>query len=125
MLSRIPLGSRSALRTDKKRRPLARKSRRRPPDVGPPASLLCDVLPQPTGEAAENGYLTKLSSVCHLCIGNCVFARDYGCVHPGMPLNRKQFRRSRDAPIWEKAAAPERHNPFLRARRDSFKEPVD
>ena len=26
------------------------------------------------------------------------FARDYGCVHPGMPLGRKHPRRSRDAP---------------------------
>src|SRR5690349_24509474 len=88
-----------ALRTDKKRQPLTRRSRRRSPDVGPPASLLCDVLLQPAGEAAENGYLIKLSSVCHLCIGNYTFALDYGCVHPGMPLSRKHFRRSRDAPI--------------------------
>ena len=91
--------SRQALRTDKKRQPLTRRSRRRSPDVGPPASLLCDVLLQPAGEAAENGYLIKLSSVCHLCIGNYTFALDYGCVHPGMPLSRKHFRRSRDAPI--------------------------
>src|SRR5213075_2732353 len=91
--------SRRALRTDKKRQPLTRISRRRSPDVGPLASLLCDVLLQPAGEAAENGYLTKLSSVCHLCIGNYTFALDYGCVHPGMPLSRKHFRRSRDAPI--------------------------
>jgi len=27
-----------------------------------------------------------------------LFARDFGCVHPGMPLGRKHFRRSRDAP---------------------------
>jgi hypothetical protein len=91
--------SRRALRTDKKRQPLTRISRRRSPDVGPPASLLCDVLLQPAGKAAENGYLIKLSSVCHLCIGNYTFALDYGCVHPGMPLSRKHFRRSRDAPI--------------------------
>jgi len=32
-------------------------------------------------------------------IGNYRFALDYGCVHPGMPLCRNQFRRSRDAPI--------------------------
>jgi len=32
-------------------------------------------------------------------IGNYHFARDYGCVHPGMPLGRKHLRRSRDAPI--------------------------
>jgi len=31
-------------------------------------------------------------------IGNYHFARDYGCVHPGMPLGRKHLRRSRDAP---------------------------
>jgi len=91
--------SRRALRTDKKRQPLTRRSHRRSPDVGPPASLLCDVLLQPAGEAAENGYLIKLSSVCHLCIGNYTFALDYGCVHPGMPLSREHFRRSRDAPI--------------------------
>ena len=91
--------SRRALRTDKKRQPLTRRSRRRSPDVRPPASLLCDVLLQPAGEAAEDGYLIKLSSVCHLCIGNYTFALDCGCVHPGMPLSRKHFRRSRDAPI--------------------------
>ena len=91
--------SRRALRTDKKRQPLTRISRRRSPDLGPPASLLYDVLLQPAGETAENGYLIKLSSVCHLCIGNYTFALDYGCVHPGMPLSRKHFRRSRDAPI--------------------------
>jgi hypothetical protein len=32
-------------------------------------------------------------------IGNYHFARDYGCVHPGMPLGRKHLRRNRDAPI--------------------------
>jgi hypothetical protein len=101
--------SRCALRTDKKRQPLTRISRRRSPDVGPPASLLCDVLLQPAGKAAENGYLIKLSSVCHLCIGNYTFALDYGCVHPGMPLSRKHFRRSRDAPIWWKS--PELRTP--------------
>jgi hypothetical protein len=31
-------------------------------------------------------------------IGNYVFARDHGCVHPGMPLCLTHFRRSRDAP---------------------------
>jgi len=31
-------------------------------------------------------------------IGNYHFARDYGCVHPGMPPGRKHLRRSRDAP---------------------------
>ena len=31
-------------------------------------------------------------------------AHDYGCVHPGMPLGRNQFRRSRDAPIRGPAA---------------------
>jgi hypothetical protein len=35
-------------------------------------------------------------------IGNYHFARDYGCVHPGMPLGRKHLRRSRDAPtLWD------------------------
>jgi hypothetical protein len=33
-------------------------------------------------------------------IGNCVFARDHGCMHPGMPLGRNRLRRSRDAPMW-------------------------
>jgi hypothetical protein len=32
-------------------------------------------------------------------IGNYHFARDYGCVHPGMPSGRKHPRRNRDAPI--------------------------
>lgn len=65
MLSRIPAPglrrepSPRALRTDKKRAPLAWKSRLRDPDVAPKASPLCDVLPRPTGEAAENGYLTN------------------------------------------------------------------
>jgi hypothetical protein len=31
-------------------------------------------------------------------IGNYHFARDYGCVHSGMPSGRKHLRRSRDAP---------------------------
>jgi hypothetical protein len=39
-------------------------------------------------------------------IGNYRFALDYGCVHPGMPLCRKQFRRSRDAPIFPQAMSP-------------------
>jgi hypothetical protein len=49
--------SRSALRTDKKRKPLACRSCPPPPDVGRRTSPLCDALPQPTGEAAEDGYL--------------------------------------------------------------------
>ena len=44
--------------------------------------------------------LNQLSSVCHFLIGNYRFAVDYGCLHPGMPLCRNQFRRSRDAPIF-------------------------
>ena len=42
--------------------------------------------------------LNQLSSVCHLLIGNYQFARDYGCVHSGMPSGRKHPRRNRDAP---------------------------
>ncbi len=63
MLSRvhapgITLGrSRRALRTDKKRQPLACRSRLAAPDVDSNTSPLCDALPQPTGEAAEDGYL--------------------------------------------------------------------
>jgi hypothetical protein len=34
-------------------------------------------------------------------IGNYHCARDYGCVHPGMPLGRKHLRRNRDAPTWD------------------------
>jgi hypothetical protein len=95
----ITLGrSRPALRTDKKRVPLARRSRPLSPDVAERTSPLCDVLRRPTGKASGNGYL-QLGSVCHLLIGNYRFARDCGCVHPGMPLGRKHLRRSRDAPI--------------------------
>ena len=65
MLSRIPAPglrrepSPRALRTDKKREPLAWESHFRDPDVAPEASPLCDALPQPTGGAAEDGYLTN------------------------------------------------------------------
>ena len=65
MLSRVPAPglrrepSPRALRTDKKREPLAWESHLRDPDVAPEASPLCDALPQPTGEAAEDGYLTN------------------------------------------------------------------
>jgi hypothetical protein len=48
---------RRALRTDKKRDPLACRSRPEGPDVALRTSPLCDALPQPTGEAAEDGYL--------------------------------------------------------------------
>src|SRR5438067_194526 len=51
--------SRRALRTDKKRESLACGSHPRDPDVVAQASPLCDALPQPTGEAAESGYLTN------------------------------------------------------------------
>jgi len=44
---------------DKKRVRLACSSRLLRPDVAPEASLLCDALPQPAGEAAEDGYLTN------------------------------------------------------------------
>src|SRR5690242_16868192 len=63
MLSPVPapgitLGrSRSALRTDKKHLPLACRSRPPHPDIVGKTSPLCDALPQPTGEAAEDGYL--------------------------------------------------------------------
>ena len=72
-----------------------------PPALGPHAGNqpANDVLRWPAGPASEDGYLTKLSSVCQFLVGNCCFALDFGCVHPGMPLNRKHFRRSRDAPM--------------------------
>jgi len=57
MLSRVPVTSRGALRTDKVRATLAWESRSPNPDVAEGASLLCDVLSQPTGEAAKNGSL--------------------------------------------------------------------
>jgi len=65
MLSRVPAPglrrelSRSALRTDKKRKPLAWKSRLPNPDVAGKTSPLCDALPRPVGNAAEDGYLTN------------------------------------------------------------------
>src|SRR5215813_6125970 len=94
----ITLGrSRPRLRTDKKPIPLACRSRLSGPDVAGKTSPLCDVLRRPTGQAAGNGYL-QLGSVCHLLIGTYRFARDFGCVHPGMPLGRKHLRRNRDAP---------------------------
>ena len=49
--------SRPRLRTDKKPLPLACRSRPSAPDVGRRTSPLCDALPQPTGKAAEDGYL--------------------------------------------------------------------
>jgi hypothetical protein len=49
--------SRAALRTDKKREPLACGSRPPGPDVAGKTSPQCDVLLQPAGEAAEDGYL--------------------------------------------------------------------
>jgi hypothetical protein len=57
MLSRIPIVSRSTLRTDKMRRTLVCESRSGGPDLAAETSLLCDVLPKPAGEAAEDGYL--------------------------------------------------------------------
>jgi hypothetical protein len=57
MLSRVPKGSRYALRTDKMRITLVRGSRLPSSDRTGKTSLLCDVLPKPTGEAQEDGYL--------------------------------------------------------------------
>ena len=63
MLSRVPASgitrkrSRLALRTDKKRQPLARRSRPGGPGVAAKTSPLVDALPQPAGETAEDGYL--------------------------------------------------------------------
>jgi hypothetical protein len=57
MLSRIPMISRYALRTDKMRTTPVRGSRFGGPDIAAKTSLLCDVLPKPTGEAAEDGNL--------------------------------------------------------------------
>src|SRR5712671_6336098 len=54
----ITLGrSRPTLRTDKKRVPLACRSRPLHPDVAEKTSPLCDVLRRPTGEASSNGCL--------------------------------------------------------------------
>ena len=54
-----PQRSPFVLRTDKTPERLACWSRSKSPDGGPKASPLCDVLPQPTDKAAENGYLTN------------------------------------------------------------------
>ena len=51
--------SRYTLRTDKMRTTPVRESRFRGPDIATKASLLCDVLSKPTGEAAEDGNLTN------------------------------------------------------------------
>jgi hypothetical protein len=59
MLSRVPKVSRYALRTDKMRITLVRGSHSCSSDRTTEASLLCDVLPQPTGEAKEDGYLVN------------------------------------------------------------------
>jgi len=50
------------------------------------------------GPGRGGRLLNQLSSVCQLCVGTYRFARDYGCVHPGMPLRRKHLRRIRGAP---------------------------
>ena len=50
------------------------------------------------GPGRGGRLLNQLSSVCQLCVGTYRFARDYGCVHPGMPLDRKHLRRIRGAP---------------------------
>ena len=59
MLSRVPKFSLCALRTDKMRALLVRGSRPYDPYPAIRTSLLCDVLPKPAGEAAEDGYLTN------------------------------------------------------------------
>ena len=59
MLSRVPKVSLCALRTDKMRALLVRGSRLYDPYPAIKTSLLCDVLPQPAGEAAEDGNLTN------------------------------------------------------------------
>ena len=51
--------SRCALRTDKMRALLVRGSHPQSPYPAMRTSLLCDVLPQPAGEAAEDGYLVN------------------------------------------------------------------
>jgi len=47
------------LRTDKKPKPLACRSRLPGPDVAAKASSLCDALSQPTSKAVESGCLTN------------------------------------------------------------------
>jgi hypothetical protein len=59
MLSRVPKVSLCALRTDKMRASLVRGSRPHDPYPAMRTSLLCDVLPKPTGKAAEDGYLVN------------------------------------------------------------------
>jgi hypothetical protein len=65
MLSPVPAPgvtrepSQLPLRTDKKRKPLARRSHPPDPDVVRKTSPLCDALPQPAGKAAEDGNLTN------------------------------------------------------------------
>ena len=53
------------------------------------------------GPGCGGRLLNQLSSVCQLCVGTYRFARDYGCVHPGMPPDRKHLRRIRGAPTVE------------------------
>ena len=57
MLSRVPLVSLCALRTDKMRASLVRESYPDDPYPAIRTSLLCDVPLQPTGEAAGDGNL--------------------------------------------------------------------
>ena len=57
MLSRVPMVSLCALRTDKMRASLVRESRLYDPYPAIKTSLLCDVSLKPTGEAAGDGYL--------------------------------------------------------------------
>ncbi len=59
MLSRVPKVSLCALRTDKMRASLVRGSHLYDPYPAIKTSPLCDVLPKPAGEAAEDGYLTN------------------------------------------------------------------
>jgi len=62
------------------------------------------------GPGRGGRLLNQLSSVCQLCVGTYRFARDYGCVHPGMPLGRKHLRRNRGAPT---ALHPSKPKPGL------------
>jgi len=57
MRSHVPKVSQRALRTDKMRTPLARRSHPRGPDLTAGTSLLYDVLPRPADKASEDGYL--------------------------------------------------------------------
>ena len=76
--------------------PAPRRSARSQPAVRRPSPA--------HGRSRGGRLLNQLSSVCQFSIGNCCFARDHGCMRPGMPLGRKHFRRSRDAPTEARSA---------------------